>query len=63
MVKTGKTRRQELEKDRSTVNTGWLDETKRTGNRQTENTGIYTLGINGEDGRHLERVGDKHKDR
>jgi hypothetical protein len=26
-------------------NAGRLDETKRTGNRQTENTGINTLGI------------------
>jgi hypothetical protein len=51
MVKTGKTRKQELEKDRSTAkNAGRLDETKRTGNRQTENTSINTLGIMGKTG-------------
>jgi hypothetical protein len=36
---------------------GRLDETRQTGNRQTENTGISAQGIIGE----MERGGDKHK--
>ena len=38
-----------------------LDGTRRTGNRQTENTGINTQGIMGTNGRHLVGGGDKHK--
>jgi hypothetical protein len=44
MVKTGKTRKQELEQDRHTgKNAGRLDETKRTDNRQTEHRYKYTV--------------------
>jgi hypothetical protein len=51
MVNTGKTRKLEQSRDRSRVkNSGRLDETKRTGNRQTENTGINTLEIMGKMG-------------
>ena len=46
LSKTGKARKQELETEKSTgKNAGKLDETKQTGNRQTENTGINTRGI------------------
>ena len=51
LVKTGKARKLELEKNRSTGKiAGRLDETTRTGNRQTENTGISTRGILGKMG-------------
>ena len=50
-VKTGKARKQELKTDRRKgKNAGRLDETKQTGNRQTENTGISSLGIMGKMG-------------
>jgi hypothetical protein len=51
MVNTGKIRKQEQSRDRNGGKTaGRLNETKQTGNRQTENTGINTQGIIGEDG-------------
>ena len=51
MVNTGKTRKLEQSRDRSRgKNAGRLDETKQTGNRQTENTGINTLEIMGKMG-------------
>ena len=49
MVKTGKTRKQGLErKQEYGKNAGRHDETRQTGNRQTENTGINTQGIMGQ---------------
>ena len=39
---------------------GRLDETRRTGSRQTENTAINTQEIMGTNGRHLVGGGDKH---
>ena len=51
MVKTGKTRKQEQSRDRNRgKNIGRLDETKRTGNRQIQNTVINTQGIMGKMG-------------
>ena len=51
MVNTGKTRKQEQSRDRSRGKTaGSLVETKRTGNRQTENTFINTQVIMGKMG-------------
>jgi hypothetical protein len=51
MVKTGKTRKQGLEqKQEYGKNAGRRDETRQTGNRQTENTGINTQGIMGQMG-------------
>jgi hypothetical protein len=51
MVKTRKTGKQGLERKPGVwENAGRLDETRRTGNRQTENTGINTQGITGKMG-------------
>jgi hypothetical protein len=48
---TGKVREQEQSRDRlRKKNAGRLDETKRTGNKYTENTGINTQGIMGKMG-------------
>jgi hypothetical protein len=57
-VGTGRARKQRLGKTgaRGKKHAGRRD------NRQTDNTGINALGDNGEDGRHLEGGGDKHKD-
>lgn len=63
-VKTKRTRRRETREKAGTETKRWLTWTNRTNwHRQTENTGINTQGISGEDGRHLEGGGDKHEDR
>ena len=55
--KPGKTRKPELGLDRSKgKTTSRYEQTKRTGNRQTENTGINTQGIMGKMGDTWRRV-------
>ena len=55
LVNTGETRKQKQSVDRSRrKNAHRQDETKRTGNRQTEYTGIKTQGIMGDTWRGVE---------
>ena len=61
MVKTRKTRNQELETDRSKgKNASRLNEQNKLA---TDEQRTQVTGDNGEVGRHLEGGGDKHKDR
>jgi hypothetical protein len=54
MVRTGETKKQNLRKQRDRKTLVIPYKTRQSGKRQTENTGINTLGI-------MRKMGDKHK--